>query len=157
MIAIKLSADNVRLIRAAKSEPELRGAIDLVLERLDQAETLKKLGKEVQLKAEKKYNWTQARDVMGAVLGADLKYPPFPDPIWYQRVHRNMKMHDMGEKELTELAEYAKANLRPPYSLDFLVSQRDRILLGNFDKAPKKGANTDASYLLANWNKLPEE
>lgn len=162
MITVKLSADNVRLFKGAKSEAELRGAVDLILERIEQAEALKVFGKEprAEIKAKARYNWKIAKDVMGRVLGDQLRAPPFPDPIWYQRVHRAMKMYDLTEEKLTKLAEYARDNLNPPYSLDFLVTQHERVLAGNYNRKPGRGANTDATYLVSRWrqnNALPEE
>lgn len=157
MITVKISADNERLFRAAKSEAELRGAVDLMLERIDQAKATKVFGKPVK---KNRYNWKTAVDVLGAVLGKDLKYPPFPDPIWYQRVHRSMMNYDLTEEKLTKLAEYARDNLRPPYTLDFLVGQYERILAGDYNAKYKRGASADGSYLVNNWRKnnaLPEE
>lgn len=164
MISIKLSADNVRLLRGAKTAPELRGAVDLVLERLEQAEAVRLLGKETRATmatkaASKRYNWRVAKEVMGRVLGDQLRAPPFPEPLWYQRVHRAMKQYDLNEEKLLEIAEYAKEHLKPPYSLDFLVCAHERVLAGNFDSKARKGSSTDIAYMVNNWrqNKLPEE
>ena len=163
MITIKLSADNLRLLRAVKTETELRGAVDLVLERVAQAEQLRVFGREptpAEKRSHGKYNWKVAVEVMGRVLGKDLKYPPFPDPIWYQRVGRGMKMYDLNEEKLVALAEYARDNLNPPHSLDFLVNQHERILAGDYNRGVRRGASSDATYLVNNWRKnntLPEE
>lgn len=163
MITVKFTADNVRLFKKAASEAELRGAVDLVLERIAQAEAMRVFGKEPtagEKKAKAKYNWKTAKDVMGRVLGDALKSPPFPDPIWYQRVHRGMKLYDLDEEKLTKLAEYARDNLNPPYSLDFLIGQYERVLAGNYDRKFKRGVSSDATYLISNWRKnnaLPEE
>ena len=160
MITIKLKADNIRLLKAAKTEPELRGVVDLVLERIEQAETMAAFGKKPSPKTAKelsRYNWKVAKEALGSVLGEDLRHPPFPDPIWYQRVHRNMKMYDLTEDKLIALAEYAKKNLKPPYSLDFLIAQYDRILQGAYDrKTWEKTTAKPVNHWREN-NQLPED
>lgn len=163
MIKIKISADNERLLQKAKTESELRGAVDLILERVSQAKASAVFGKEpapAEREQLKRYNWRTAKEVLGRVLGDQLRHPPFPDPIWYQRIHRTLKTYDMTEEKLTELAEYAKDRLKPPYSLDFLVCQHERILAGNFDTGGKRGAGASGSSgVLDGWRKnvLPEE
>ena len=161
MITIKLSADNVRLLKGAKSEAEVRGALEMVLERLLQAESAKLFKAEPASKAaSKKYNWRVAKEIMSRVLGDDLKAPPFPDPIWYQRVHRTLKQYDFNEEKLLELAEYAKTHLKPPYSMDFLICAHERILAGHFDSQSRRGANANTTYTISGWrenSKLPEE
>jgi hypothetical protein len=158
LITVKFSADNVRLFKKAASLAELRGAVDLVLERIAQAEAVKLFKPDP--KAKNRYNWKTAVQVMGAVLGDQLRYPPFPDPIWYQRVHRSLMNNDLTEEKLVKLAEYARDNLRPPYGLDFLVGQYERVLAGDYDAKSKRGASSDATYLVGSWRKnnaLPEE
>lgn len=164
MITIKLSADNLRLLRGAKSEPELRGVVDMVLGRVEQAEALKVFGKRVQpARSERvnKYDWKKAKDVMAGVLGDSLRAPPFPDYTWYQRVHRALKQYDLGEEKLIEIAEYARDHLKPPYSFEFLVCQHERILAGNFDSVgAKRGASASGpTGVIPNWRKnvLPED
>lgn len=162
MITVKFTADNVRLFKKAATEGELRGAVDLVLERISQAEQMKVFGKEPTAaeKRKSRYNWRTAKEAMGAVLGDALRSPPFPDPIWYQRVHRSMMLYDLTEEKLTALAQYAKDHLKPPYSLDFLVGQYERVLAGEYDVRAKRGASPDAANLISNWRKnnaLPEE
>lgn len=157
MITVKFTADNIRLFKAANSPGELRGALDLVMERISQAEQSKVFGK---APAKNRYNWKTAVAVLGAVLGSELKYPPFPDPIWYQRVHRGLMNNDLTEEKLIKLAEYAKEHLKPPYSLDFLVNQYERVLAGEYNLKFKRGASSDATYLINSLRKnttLPEE
>lgn len=163
MIIVKFTADNVRLLKKAASEAELRGVVDLVLERIAQAEQMRVFGKEPtagKKKERARYNWRTAKEVLGRVLGDNLKSPPFPDPIWYQRVHRGMMLNDLTEEKLTKLAEHARDHLRPPYSLDFLIGQYERILAGVYDAGAKRGSSTDGTYLINSWRKnnaLPEE
>lgn len=158
MLIIKLSADNLRLLRSAVlgSEAEVRGALDLVLERVAQAEEAKKAGKSVKENDGKRWNWTVARDAMKKVLGDKLRFPPFPTNEYYARIYRAMRGYMLDEEKLTEIAEYAKKNLRPPYSLDFLVCQHERILAGEFNANPKKKLppHTDMTYVIP---KLPDE
>lgn len=157
MITVKFTADNVRLFKKAAGEAELRGAVDLVLERIAQAEAVKVFGTS---KPKQRYNWKTAVEVMGAVLGDTLRYPPFPDPIWYQRVHRGMMNNDLTEEKLTQLAEYARDNLKPPYGLDFLVNQYERVLSGEFNVGAVRSNRTPIKNLTDSWrtnNALPEE
>lgn len=163
MIKIKLSAQDVRTIRGAESLAELQGIRSILLTRIAEFERERAAASE---KAKGSLagglpNWKQARAVLEGVLGTDLKAPPFPDPIWYQRVHRAIKMYGIDHDKLKEIAEYVKAHLKPPYSMDFIVCQHERILAGNYDsQVAKRGASSDATYLVNNWrknNSLPEE
>jgi hypothetical protein len=161
MIRIKISADNERLIRGAKTMPELEGVRALILERMEQANAERTAAKLFpKAGAPGKLNWKQAKEVLEVTLGADLKAPPFPDPIWYQRVNRTLKTYGLDEAKLTELAEYVKDHLKPPYSMDFIICQHERVLSGEFDStSPRRGASTGAAYVVPNWRKnvLPEE
>lgn len=169
MISINLKVDQVRLLRNAKTEAELRGVVDLVLEKIEQAEVLRdfKRASEAAPKSEGPSGpritpWKRAKDVMGQILGDDLKVPPFPDRGWFMRVNRYIKLYGLDDEKLTKLAEFAKENMRPPYSLDFLVSQHERILAGNYNRNARRGAASTTPYYVPNWKQadlpqLPEE
>lgn len=134
MIQVKISADNERLLNNAKTEAELRGAVDLVLERIEQAKVAKAASKvaESAPKEPNPYNWRQVGAALGEELG-EVKWPPYPDPIWYQRVQRFAKMYDLQGDRVRELAAAVKNSyLKPPYSLDFLVTNAGRIMDGGF-------------------------
>ena len=159
MITVKFSADNVRLFQKARSEAELRGAVDLVLERIKQAETARTFGKPVK-GPPLRVSWKKAREILEGALGEQLKAPPFPDPIWYQRVGRALRQYGIDETKLLEIASYVKDHLKPPYSMDFIICQHERILSGEFDStSPRRGSSTGAAYIIPNWRKnvLPED
>lgn len=135
MKLIKISADNERFLRKASTEAELRGAVDMVLERIEQSNTLKAFKKEPTAGPKgSPYNWKVVITGLREALGDDLSVPPFPDGGYVQSVHRYAKMYDVQGDRLSALCERVKrSNLRPPYQAVFLLINYDRIMNGAFD------------------------
>lgn len=161
MIKIKISAADERTLLGAKSEAELRGAVDLVLGRIEQAKAEGVFGKPSPegKSAPGRLTFMQARAIAEREMGDILKIPPYPDTLYYQRVNRNLKIYGIDEEKLLKIVNYAKEHLNPPIGFEFMIAQHERILQGHFNRTPKKGANTGATYLVNNWRKnaLPEE
>lgn len=160
MITIKVSADNERLFKNAVSPAELRGAVDLVLERIEQAYAAKVAAKaeEVKVKEVNPYNWRQIGAALQEELGVDVRSPPYPDPIWYQRVQRFAKMYDLQGDRVKLLAEAVKASyLKQPYSLDFLVTNAGRILDGGFKKGWEQAGTSGAARRTPRLPSLPSD
>lgn len=156
MIQIKISADNERLLRAANTEAELRGAVDLVLERIAQAEVAKEFAKKEPERGSP-YNWKKVVSTLRETLGDDLHVPPFPDSRWYQSVFRYAKMYDMQGERLKKLAERVKneSYLKPPFSAQFLMINADRIMSGFYDKSNFTRNGLQAPFKRASLNPLP--
>lgn len=134
MLLVKLSAADIRMVRASKSPAEIEGVREMLLQRITQAETLKQLKQDPRLRKEN-FVWNDAWDVMEGVLGkGNLTKPPFPNHTWYRRVAQAVSRNGMDADAATELAEYAKAKLRMPVSFDFLICQQARIIAGEFDQ-----------------------
>ena len=136
MKVIKISADNERLLRKANTEGELRGAVDLILERLAQSDALKQFKKEpTEGPGASPYNWRVVVTGLKEYLGDALSVPPFPDSTYYQGVQRYAKMYDVQGERLVALCEKLKTTyLKPPYQAVFLLLNYDRIMQGAFDK-----------------------
>jgi hypothetical protein len=133
---IKISADNERLLRKASTEAELRGAVDLVLERIAQSEALKAFKKEPTAGSKgSPYHWQVVVAGLREALGDDLSVPPFPDSGYVQSVHRYAKMYDVQGERLQALCDKLPSTyLKPPYQAVYLLINYDRIMKGAFDK-----------------------
>lgn len=158
MLLIKLTAEDLRLIAKTKTDQEKIGIFALIKGRIDQAEILKSMGKEVKPDKER-YGWQQALKCAREVIGDVVTIPPYPDPGWYQRINSVLRTHGFSEEYMTKLSEYAKQNLlhkRPTISFDFLVCQHERIMRGEFGSGGKamvyRGQTPDLTL-----HKLPEE
>lgn len=155
MMLIKLTAEDVRLVRGAQTDSEARGVVQRVKELILQTETLNSFGKTPKLRAAG-YGWRAAYTTMCEVLGEDkVTKPPFPDSTWFITINNAMARYKMGEPEVRALAEYVRDHLGGSNSFDFLIRQHHRILTGEFDrKGPgaKKVAGPDLSL-----HQLPEE
>lgn len=137
MINIKISADNERLLNGAKTEGELRGAVDMVLERIAQSKAVR-TATQRELAEPKKpnpFNWKEVLSAMRDSLGDDVTCPPYPDPIWYQNINRRAKMYALNREGCYKLAEMVKESyLKPPFQLSFLLNNAEAILAGRYAK-----------------------
>lgn len=153
MITVGLKVGNIRLLRKAKTQAELEGCVAMILQLVEQSETLKSFGKEV--KPSSKFTWREAKELCDTVLGAEnVTTPPYPDGAWFRRHHYVMQRECWTPEQITELAEYVKANMRLPISFDFMLSQGRRILAGEWNRKPD---GTRPST--ANWRQdtLPDD
>ncbi len=154
MITIKLKVDNVRMLRKAKTPAELAGCVALILELVEQSETLKSFGKAPVVKRSA-FSWKDAREVAGQVLGPDnVTIPPFPDGAWFRGLFYIISRDSLDEAAVRAIAEYCKDNLRMPVSLDFMLRQRERILRGEFNQKKAMSAPAAATWLK---DTLPDE
>lgn len=153
MLAIKLSVREIRLLRSASTSEELKGARELVLAKVEQAETLKSFGKEVKAEKRDYFGWKEARDIARTVLGDQVTMPPFPDGAYYRRLMNRIRNQGITAETVQAVSEYARDNMRLPISLDFMVGQSDRIMSGEW--AVKKAAPSPAAV----WRQdtLPDE
>lgn len=159
MKVIKISADNERLLRKASTEAELRGAVDMVLERVSQSDALKQFKKEPTAgPGRSPYNWQVVVTGLREALGDDLSVPPFPDATYYQGVQRYAKMYDVQGARLEEFcARVKRSYLKPPYQAVFLLRSYDRIMAGAFDSKPRAWMADGASPARTPLPSLPEE
>ena len=158
MLTIKLKADEIRRMRKVKTEAEAMGIVAMLLERIEQSEGLKKLGKEP--KADRNSTWQHAKSVVEFIVGpGNLTYPPFPDASWYQRIYRTIRQYGMDEAYFQRLGEHARDHMELPVSLDFLITQHARILAGHFDmpewKRRQKAQSKPVEALTGRWQELP--
>lgn len=140
MITIKISADNERLINNAQTESELRGVREMILERIEQSKAVKAASKAelANPKEPNPYNWREVVSALRDWFGPDdLIHPESPDPIWYQSVQRNAKMHRLDREGVGRLARAVmESYLKPPFKVQWLVYNADAIIAGKY----KKGA-----------------
>lgn len=149
MLLIKLTAEDLRTIDRARTPQEIDGVVTLVREAVRASEYLRSLGKEPELRVDK-FNWQQAVRVLEDALGkGNLLRPPFPDSGWFAKIKAVLQGYQMDEKRVRELGEYARAHLRMPIHMMFLIQQHERILAGQFDQ---KSSGPDLTL-----HKLPEE
>lgn len=143
MLAIRISANDERIIAKAVSQAELEGAVQLVKDRIAQAKQLKQFGKTAK-SDEPKFGWKEALAIVTEVLGREnVTKPPFPDYRWFQRINGVIRNYGMDEASVRSLAEYAKNNLRQPTNFDFLICQHRRVLDGEFNnKQVRKNTET---------------
>lgn len=138
MILVKISADNERLLKQAKTEAELRGAVDLVLERIEQSYSSKDAKRlaESGPKATNPYNWKTVLGYLRASLGADVvTIPPYPDSSYIGRVNRYCKIYALDKEACDKIVQaLADSYLKPPYQFNFIVSNVDRLLGGGYQK-----------------------
>lgn len=135
MIIIKISADNERLLKRAQSPAELRGAVDMVLDRIEQARAVKEASKRdvVEPKAYSPFNWKEVLSAARDVLGEQVTAPPFPDHIWYQNIQRKAKLYGLTREKMKELCEKVQESyLAPPYQLSFIVNNAERFLTDGY-------------------------
>lgn len=135
MLGIRLRAADLKMIEKAGSPEELAGCIDLIKVRIEEARTLAEFKKSPKI-TESRFGWKDAATVLHGILGDSLRYPPHPDRAWYVRLQRTIDGHGLDADYVKTLGEYAKANLKPSYSLDFLITQHLRILAGDFNNKP---------------------
>lgn len=159
MLIIKLKADNIRQLERAATEPELRGAVNMVLELMEQSKVLKSFGKTP--KAEDKFTWKEARDILKARLGDDFVMPPFPDSQYFRNLSSAIKAWGMDEEYVKKLADKVVTDLRPPYNFSFLMAQAHRILGGAYDRQQgnlvRMGRAKAGEVPLWRNNSLPKE
>lgn len=155
MLLIKLSAEDIRTIERANTEPELRGIKQLVVDRIATTQTLKEFNKAPSVESHRvSLGWQKAFAVAQEVLGrAGVTMPPFPDNSWYARVGGVIRREGMTEGSVRELAQYCKDNLRQPTSFDFMICQQHRIRTGEFNVVKRGGRSETAAIELP---KLPE-
>lgn len=150
MLQIKISADNERLLNRAKTEGELRGAVDMVLERIVQAKAAKEFKKAPASGAgSSPYYWRNVVDTLRATLGDDLRIPPFPDTAYYQTVYRYAKMYDLQGEKLQALATKVKETMKAPFDLRFILANNERIMAGTVAGQHRYVATTN------NWRNRP--
>jgi hypothetical protein len=142
MLLIKLSADEIRRIKAGGP-----GALELVTGAIERAETLRLFGRSETLKRPSAHiTWQRAHRLAADVLGREnVRMPPFPDKAWYIKLATALRGRE--EPWVTSVATHCKERLRMPISLDFLISQGDRILNGEFDHQTTQRADVTACKL----------
>jgi hypothetical protein len=139
LLLIRLTADAIRLIERANTEPELRGVRQLILDQIQISKTLKEFGRVPKVGVAKYLGWAKAFQIAEEVVGrGNLTKPPYPDNSWYARLNGVLKRECMTEDTVRELAEYCRDNLRSPLSFDFMIAQQHRIRTGEFNVKPKK-------------------
>jgi hypothetical protein len=144
MIKIKISADNERLLNKAKTEGELRGAVDLILERIAQSKAdglLKKVDDD-STSAGSPYAAKKVLATLRDSLGDDLRVPPFPDATYYQYLFRQAKINDLQGDRLIALAQKVKETMKPPFDPRFMLQAYDRIMAGTVFGQARFVANT---------------
>lgn len=152
-ILVKLSAQDVRILRGAKSPAELAGAVQLLRDRIDSAEALKALGKPVTIRA-RTYKWQEAWETAHSVLGDRLTRPPFPDGTWFRRINSTIRNWALDDEKVRAVAEHVRDHTRPgSTSFDWLICQHPRIMAGEYDVAKRA---EPAQALVASCA-LPEE
>lgn len=157
MILVRISAEDERIVRGAKSLVELQGAQALIVERIEQARALRAFKKaEPVEKKDATFGWKQALEIVKRELDNNVTVPPYPDRQWYQRLSTTIRTYAMDEEYVTKLARHAKANLRLPIKFDFLISQHARVLAGEWDRgaAPAAPQVSTAGWLK---DRLPNE
>lgn len=157
MLAVKLSASDIRVITAARSVPEMEGAISLVKDRILQAEAIKKMT-EPAGRAKKGYPfaWEQCLKVAVDELGSDqVVRPPFPDPTWFSAIGRVCREYQFTEEYFRRVCVYARENLRAPYNLKFLVTQHEKILSGHYSYPDRQGREGTAGKSADHLASLP--
>lgn len=157
MLLVRFSAEDLRTIARAKLPQEKDGVLTLLSDRIEQAKVLKEFGREPTVKPPS-FAWQGAFKVAQEVLGDAVKKPPYPDYRWYQRINGIMKANAFDEARVRDLAEYCKVNLlgkRKVISFDFMITQFERILSGEFDSGGAKDAATLQSPRMG--PELPEE
>ena len=154
MILIKISADDERSIVRARTQGELEGIRDMVIDLIERAKVLRSFGKTEKLKMPT-FGWKEALTVLREVCGeANITAPPYPDYTWYKRVGSCIRRNAMDEKFVRELGEYARDHIRMPSSAEFIIQQHAQILQGVYDVA-RPGAGT--SVYRSPELQLPEE
>jgi len=138
MLLIKLSAEDLRLIDRAQTPADLEGAVAVVRDRIQQANVLKSFGREPgPNRKESSLRWDVAWQICHAVLGDDVYRPPAPEYRWFGKVNGAIRGNRMDEAYVQALAEYVKTHIPGRNSFMFIITAADRILAGEFDKAPK--------------------
>lgn len=130
MLTVRLKAADIKMLQDPLLDPVV--VRDLIRTRVEEAETLKEMSRGAKAPSSG-LSLQEATSVLHSVLGNDLRQPPNPDGIWYQRVIGTLKRHGLDAAYLRKLGEYARANLKPPYGLDFLIGQHMMILGGKYD------------------------
>lgn len=150
MLLVKLTAEDLRTVDRARTPQEIDGVVTLLREAIKSAEYLHSIGKEPELRQDK-FNWQQAIKVLEEVLGkGNVLRPPFPDSAWFSRIRSVIQGYGLDEKRVREIGEYAKAHLKLPVQMAFLILQHERILAGTWNM--KNGGVPDLTL-----HKLPEE
>lgn len=155
MLLVKLTAEDLRMIRGARSQAEIEGCLALVKDRILAAETLKKFGKEPGPNKSERFRWEAAFKVAYEVLGDRLTKPPYPEYTWFARISSCIKQYGMDADYVRGLAEYARDNVYgAKLKFEFLICQHERILAGEFNKRP--ASNPPASTPATFGPELPE-
>lgn len=151
MLLVRLSAADMRMIEKAETPQELSGLRTRMMDLIQQSLTLKEFGASPTVRHQG-FTWKEAFKICKDVCGATM--PPFPESFWFSKVNRALKEHGMDADFIQKLAEYAKANLRPNPSFEFLVVQHERVMSGEFNQRP---ANAGVTVPVAFGPSLPEE
>ena len=142
MLHIKISADNERLIQNAQTTAELAGVREMILERIEQSKAVKEASKRelANPREPNPYNWREVVSALRDSYGPDeLIFPESPDPIWYQSVQRNAKMHKLDRVGVGRLVEALRGSyLKPPYKVQWLVYNADAIMAGKYNKGAEQ-------------------
>lgn len=131
MLLVKFTAKDLRTIETATPESVVSLVKTCIADALRQKQTKVEHDPGVR---KTMYLWREARDDLKAVLGDKLIVPPYPDTSWYANVNKAIKEQGMDTAYVTSLANYVKANLNAPYSMDFVIRQHARILGGAWGK-----------------------
>lgn len=132
MLNVRLRAADLKMVDKATTPGEIAGVFELLKVRILESQTLKEFSKAPNI-TEAKFGWKDAATILQGILGDSLRYPPHPDRMWYIKLNRTIEGHGLDAEYIRTLGEYCKANLRPSYSLEFLITQHLRILAGDFN------------------------
>lgn len=135
MLLIKLSAEDLRMLKAARSPAEFEGLITLVRERIQEAEVLKSFGKlPGPNKSEARIRWDAAWRICKEILGDNVYKPPAPEYRWFQRIAGSIRTNQMDEEYVRRLAEYVKVHIPGKNAFHFIMVYAEGILAGAYDK-----------------------
>ncbi len=130
MLTIKLKAADIRLLQAAKTEGELRGAVDLVLSKIQIHAQERELAKAEPKPTEPRFNVRDAVNVMREVLGEEATMPPFPGRDYFLGIQRTLRAWNLGEAEVRALAIKVRDTLKPPFQVSWVFANYERIMAG---------------------------
>jgi len=139
MLVVKLSVADVRLLKAAQTEPELRGVVDMLVAKTEQAEVMRSFGTSTPRPSG--YGWKDAWECAKRHLGDQVTMPPFPDSRWFGDLNKSVRLWGIDDDYVARLCAHAKANMRLPIRFRFMIQQAERVLAGEWDlKRKPQGA-----------------
>lgn len=127
-VSVKLLVADIRLLEKAKTEPELRGCVDLMLSRIEQAKVAKEFAPKKLASESTHFSARSFIELFKELMGDKVTIPPFPEPNYFISINKHLKAWGMNEVYARELAAKCLATLKPPYQLSWIVYNHDRIM-----------------------------